>query len=225
MDDLTDMQREFLDNTSPRKIIFGSRQVGKSTALARDAIDHAEGGENVGLVSSQYRMTRLLLDRIQDLVSQPEFSGHVVEQNMGEVVFVGGGRIVADHISNAVMDPTAGPNGEPASIRGYDHLVVDEADHIEPKLFDDILRYHNKHSRPTLSVAGTSKTDSPNIKPLVNNDDWVSFHSTYHDVDHLHTDDIYALRETMSAEAELLEIDGLFVTDPSDQADYNGQES
>lgn len=218
MESLNPQQRAVVNSNHRRIIFFGSRQIGKTTTLAHDAIDHALDGEFVALSAPTHPQSLELVDRVDDILTENRLidNGDIGRPTRHRRTLEGGGLLEATTIHEL-----------PRRIREldadytrdtYDHIVIDSVEHVDPETVDNVSEHRLSH---TITVAGTAVTNSPNIERLVRSDSWFSVYATLTDSPHIDGDTPEALREYMCPAQELTEVDGYLVTDPRSLADVS----
>jgi len=218
--ELTDAQRTFVADDSDKRLLLGGRQVGKTTALAVDALDNATDGNQVALTAPRHEMAVTAFERVRQLAYQRPWVGRTLGDTLTRLSFVGGGSITAVTVSSLV-DPQ---RGHTPQINEFDHVAVDEGDRIDSDQFDALSRLDSNDGPESVTVVGTPRTESPNLKPLTtppsteSNDDWFTVYQRTGDLEDAWRS-VENAREEFSAVQTATELDGLFVTDPAEYAD------
>jgi len=211
---LTDAQRTFVTGDSDKRLLLGGRQVGKTTALAVDALDNATDGNQVALTAPRHEMAVTAFERVRRLAYQRPWVGRTLEDTRTRLSFVGGGSIEPVTVSSLV-DPQLGHS---PCINEFDHVAVDEGDRIDPDQFDACSRLDGNDGPESVTVVGTPRTESPNLKLLTQLNDWFTVYQRTGGLKDAWRS-VENAREEFGAVQTATELDGLFVTDPADYAD------
>lgn len=206
---LSNAQQHVVDSTNPRICFFGPRQVGLTTGLAADAIMRASNGERVGVSGPTHRQQLSILETVRSIVDRQDLN--IYTQSNTQVTFSNGGQI------NAISNSSFG-NNRSTVWDDYDHISIDNADCFWEDFLDECTKKSISEKTSVLLV-GTARTDSEIIKPAVtDNEYWYSVYDSGYSV--RNSEHISGMQESLSSEQELIEINGYFVSDPAEDADF-----
>lgn len=217
----TEAQSAFISSFEHRKVLFGSRQIGKTTAVAIDAIRGAVNGNDVAITAPSIRQTRSVLEKCRSILNDdrwenPRNISDGYTSNVGYIDFSGSGTIDCVGVKQLYV---CEENMEKPVVDEYDTLYIDEADFIDSKAFDSIVRNWSRRGGILLGITGTPLTNSQNIKPAVESDTWFSVYDTLQNNDRVSEEDFSNAIQNSAPTSAVTEHLGLFVSDPSVSAD------
>lgn len=218
--DPTDAQHAFIQNPSAGKILFGSRQIGKTTGLALDTIEKGLNSRNsgpIGVTAPTMDQGRRLLDRCREVAQEQIGDQNLDTSNLAEFVLPNGISIQYVPISDLYMNEKS---MGVSRIDEFEYLTIDEVDFISQDAIDQIVSDWEDREVRGLAFAGTAKTDSPNIEDLVKSNQWFSVYDTLSNSNWVHADDVNEMMNTVAPEQGATEYKGLFVSDPADDASF-----
>lgn len=219
----TPPQKAFVDEFALRRLFFGSRQIGKTTALAFDVVDSAMDSQKAGpfaVTAPNMRQGRILLERCGE-VALEQCDGIIQFPTKTEIEFPTGSTISYVPIRDFYMDRE---NLNPSRAHEYEEVFVDEIDFVDSGVISALEKSWDDGDVRGLSFAGTARTDSPAIKRLAKDDDWFSVYQTLYSSELSNGRDIDAAMDMATPEQAVTEYKGLFVSDPADDADVvNGE--
>ena len=214
----TPPQKAFVDEFAFRKLFFGSRQIGKTTALAFDAVDSAMDSQKTGpfaVTAPTMRQGRTLVDRCKE-VALEQCDGIVQFPTSTEITLPTGSTISYVPTGDFYMDRGT---LNPSRAHEFEEIFVDEIDFVDSGVISALEKSWNDGEVRGLSFAGTARTDSPAIKRLAKGDDWFSVYQTLYSSELSNGRDIDAAMDMATPEQAVTEYKGLFVSDPADDAD------
>lgn len=220
----TASQDAFVQSESPGKIIFGSRQIGKTTALALDVVETGTDSRTtgpIGVTAPTMRQGRHLLDRCREIAFEKVGRENIGTSHLAEFIIPDGTSVQYVPITDLYMSEK---DMHPSRADEFEYLVVDEVDFVPERATNSILSDWQSGDVRGLSVAGTARTDSPAIKGLVQDDKWFSVYDTLANSDWVDNEDLEQAMKNVGPEQSVTEYRGLFVSDPAEDADIvNGE--
>lgn len=207
MDSLTQSQEVLLNSEKPRRLIFGSRQVGHTTAIALDAIESATQHQRVIIATTTHREATRIATILRELATE---RGVALDTNTKtSIELENGARIDIRRMDETLIDEIEDPNNQ-----GPDHICLDSVDYIKPEYVDSIRRLG-----VSITAGGTPRVSSPNIRRLAESPHWYSIYQSAHTADHITDESIESYGNQLAPSQYLTEIKGYFVTDARELAD------